>query len=230
MLKDQDIIICTVKKVEGTTVFVDIMGGGTGSIFFSEIAAGRIRNVRDYVHPNKLIVCKVLKVHPDNIELSFRRVTAKERETTIEKYEKENTLTKILKINTKNPEKIIEDIKKEMPLNEFYDKAREDSKIISEFLPKNEIDNISKILAEKREKEKIVRKKFSLKTSSESGLSDIKHILKEPMEIRYLGSGNFSISSKAKDFKEAEQSLQKSISNIEKKAKKKRAFFELKEK
>ena len=230
MLKDQDIVICTVKKIEGTAIFVDIIGDGTGSIFFSEIAAGRIRNIRDYVHPNKLIVCKVLKVHPDNIELSFRRVTAKEKENTLEKYEKEKTLIKILKTNTANPEKIIEKIKKEMPLNEFYDKARENSEIVSKFLPKDEIKKISKILAEKREKEKIVRKKFSIKTHSESGLSDIKSILNEPLEIHYLGSGNFSISSKAKDFKEAEQALQKSLSSIEKKAREKKAVFELKEK
>ena len=75
-----DIILCTVEKIEGISVFVTIDKGGTGSIVTSEIAPGRIRNLRDYVVPNKKIVCKVLKVDPNgHVHLSLRRVTAKER-------------------------------------------------------------------------------------------------------------------------------------------------------
>ena len=60
-IKTDDLILCTVKKIEGTTVFVDLGDSIHGTIVFSEIAAGRIRNIREYAIPGKKIVCKVLK-------------------------------------------------------------------------------------------------------------------------------------------------------------------------
>ena len=57
-----DIVLCTVDRIVGTIVFVKIDGDGEGSIILSEIAPGRIRNLREYVVPKKKIVCKVLRI------------------------------------------------------------------------------------------------------------------------------------------------------------------------
>jgi len=66
-LKEGDNVLCTVEKIVGTTVFVKIEdNGGGGSIIVSEIAPGRIRNLRDYVVPNKKIVCKVLRMEREH--------------------------------------------------------------------------------------------------------------------------------------------------------------------
>ena len=54
-LEEGEIIFCTVNKIVGTTVFVSIDGNGDGSLSFSEVAAGRIRNIRDYIVPKKKI-------------------------------------------------------------------------------------------------------------------------------------------------------------------------------
>ena len=77
-LEAGDVVLCTVDRIVGTTVFVNIEGDGEGSIVFSEIAPGRIRNIRDYVVPKKKIVCKVLRISGNRMDLSFRRVTLKE--------------------------------------------------------------------------------------------------------------------------------------------------------
>lgn len=80
-----DILICAVEKIAGTTVFVEIEGSDKrGTIILSEIAAGRIRNLRDYVVPKKTIVCKVLRVSKDHVELSLRRVKEKEKKEILE--------------------------------------------------------------------------------------------------------------------------------------------------
>ena len=55
-------------------------------------------------------------------------------------------------------------------------------------------------------------------------------LVKNDGSINYLCSSKFSISAKAKNFKEAEHIVQNALSNIEKKAKEKKAFFEIKEK
>lgn len=230
-LEEDQLVLCTVVKIEGTTVFVNIEGNGPGTIVLSEIAAGRIRNIRDYVSPNKKIVCKVLKITKDHVELSFRRVTGKERDETMEKYDKEKTFFSILKTSVKEPEKTIEEIKENEELSEFFDKARENPEIIKPFVKKEEYEKLSKILLEKREKEKQAKKLFILKSFSSNGLEIIKDILKGiPADIRYLGSSQFSIETKAKDFREANHKIDMALKEIETRAKSKSAHFELKEK
>ncbi|MEN9625985.1 MAG: hypothetical protein RL557_313, partial [archaeon] len=61
-LEEGQIVLCTVDKIIGTTVFVRIDNNGEGTLTFSEIAPGRIRNLREYVMPGKKIVCKILKI------------------------------------------------------------------------------------------------------------------------------------------------------------------------
>src|SRR3989344_1878368 len=71
-----DIVICTVKKVLPHSVFVDLDEyGKEAMIHISEIAPGRIRNIRDYVKekkkPPEVIISGVLKLesdYPDGIE------------------------------------------------------------------------------------------------------------------------------------------------------------------
>src|SRR3989338_6089382 len=95
-IKEDDILLCTVRRIEGTTVFVDIEGNGQGNIVFSEVAPGRIRNIREFVTEGKKIVCKVLRVQGKHLELTLRRVTAKEREQVLEQNKKEKTLMAII--------------------------------------------------------------------------------------------------------------------------------------
>ena len=227
-LEEDQLVMCTVKRIEGTTVFVDIEGDGHGTIFLSEIAAGRIRNIRDYVSPNKKIVCKVLKIAKDHVELTFRRVTAKERDEVMEKYQKEKTFLSILRTSVKEPEKTVEKIRAHGELSEIFDRARENPAVIKPFVGKEEFEKLSKILLEKREKEKEAKKIFILKSFAPDGLEQVKEIVRGiKAEIRYLGSSQFSIVIKAKDFKDANHALESALGGIEKRAKAKSAYFEL---
>lgn len=232
-IKTDELVLCTVTKIEGTTVFVNINEYNVpATIVFSEIAAGRIRNIREYVVPNKKIVCKVLKIYPDHLELSFRRVTASERDSILEKHKQEQTFKGMLKSITKNFEKIISDIKIEMPLSDFMQKIKEDAKLLSKFFSKEEAEKIKKILSEKREKPKEAKKTFILKSDSPSGVRDIKNILDvkdKKVVISYLGSSKFSLSCKGENFKEAIQSCLSVFESIKEKAKARKCFFEAKE-
>ncbi|MEM4259153.1 MAG: S1 RNA-binding domain-containing protein [Candidatus Pacearchaeota archaeon] len=227
-LKEDDVVMCTVRKIEGTTVFVDIDENGQGTIVMSEIAAGRIRNIRDYVSVGKKIVCKVLKLTKGHIELSLRRVTAKEKEEIKDKYEKERSLLNMLKSVVKNPEEILKKIKQEYEARDFLEEAKINPKIIEKFFPKLEAEAFAKILSEKKEKEKVVKKNITIKSFSSAGINDIKEVLRVPknVEISYLGSSKFAISSKGKDFKEANYKVQTAIEQIKNKAKEKKIIFE----
>ena len=229
-IKEDDIVLCTVKRIEGTTVFLDIENNGVGSMIFSEVSPGRIRNIREFVVPNKKIVCKVLRIRHNQIELSLRRVTGKEREEVMESYKKESILKNILHaVLGDKTDKIISKIKTSYNLADFLDSIRESPKVAEEFLSKKESESLEKILSEKKEKEKDVKQKITLRSESESGIYDIKEILNiNKTEISYLGSSKFSIGVKAKSYKEANVRIEEIIEEIKKRAKKLHAHIETK--
>ncbi len=230
-IKENDIVLCTVKRIERTTVFLEIEGNGEGTMSFSEVAAGRIRNIRDFIAMNKKVVCKILRIKDNNIELSLRRVTAKEREEVLENYQKEKTLVSILKPILKDKTTdIIKKIKEENNPADFLDEAKENPSILKNFVSGSELEQLKKILSEKKEKDKKVKKIILLKSDKPSGIKDIKEILKtESAEISYLGASKFLIEIKAKDYKIANSNLEKALAEINAKAKKLNAKFEIKD-
>ncbi len=227
-LKEDDVVLCRVKKIEGTTVFLEIENGLEGSMVLSEVAAGRIRNLRYYVVPNKVVVCKVLKFSNGHAELSLRRVTTKEKEQVLDRYRKEKAFENMLKIFCEDYEKIIKKIKEEYEILDFLDEARKNQKILEKFMSKDKAEKLSKRLTEKVEKEKIVSKKIILKSEAEEGIKNIKDTLDiKNSRIAYLGSSIFSISAYGKDFREADSNLTDALNEIEKRAKIKKVFFEI---
>src|SRR3989344_8305338 len=164
--EEGDIILCTVERISGTTVFVKIEDskGREGTIITSEIAPGRIRNIRDYVVPGKKIACKVLRIDDrNNIYLSLRRVTSKERNEIAEKFEKEKEYQSIIKAVVKEKSVIIiEDIKRIMPLYDFIEGCKEDNKKLEKYFSSQEAQQICKILNERKNKQVEVKKEFLL--------------------------------------------------------------------
>lgn len=224
--KEDDLVLCRVERIEGTTVFLDVQGI-PGTMALSEVAAGRIRNIRDYVLPKKEVVCRILKVVGNHLELSLRRVTAKEREIVLDRYKKEKAFVSILKSVYSNAEKLIAKIKEEYDLGDFIDETKENPKILEKFIGKERTQKVFEMFFFKEEKEKSVGKKFVLKSFTENGLTEIKKILEVEAKINYLGGGAFSILVSANDFKEANHKLEKLLEQIEKKAKEKKVIFEL---
>ncbi len=230
-LEEGQIIICTVTKIVGTTVFVRLDDyDKEGTIMTSEIAPGRIRNLRDYVVPNKKIVCKILRMdNKGHIDLSLRRVAAKEKREALEMAQKEKGLIATLKTITGNPEGVIKKIKESSSLVEFFEQVKEKPELLEGLMPEEEKNRLIKILNEKKEKEVFVKKKFSLSSKAEDGIKKIKSIL--PAEARYIAAGKFSMEIKDKNYKEANRRIDALLEEIEKKAKEKGcAFSMLKEK
>jgi translation initiation factor 2 alpha subunit (eIF-2alpha) len=89
--KEGDLILCKVKKVTNTITFVELPNSKEGTIISSEIAAGRIKLMRQYVVPNKQILKdeeseikeKILKDFEDLYDFATK---AKTDETLIQKY------------------------------------------------------------------------------------------------------------------------------------------------
>jgi len=227
-LKEDDIVMCKVQKIEGAAVFLKIEGSEIeGHMILSEVAAGRIRNLRQYVSPGRMVVCKVLRVNSDSIELSLRRVTAREREIALDLYKKERAFRNVLNFVGENSEEVIAKIKKNHNLAEFFEEMQKNGSLLESYMDKGRAAKVLEVFGEKESVEKEVRKKILLRSFGENGVEDIKFILDVEAEISYLGGGRFSIATKASDFKTAQSKLAEVIQIIEKKAREKKAFFEL---
>lgn len=237
MLEPGDLILCTVEKIEGTIVFVKFFDGGKeidGSIIISEIAPGRIRNLRDYVVPKKKIVCKVLRISKNgNVELSLRRVTPKEKKEMLEKLKQEKSYESIFKTILKEKSKpVLEEIKKEENLFDFIEESRENPKKLEKFVGKKDSEKILEALNSQKQKKVILKKEINLKTTSEEGLDLIKKILGDikEAEIKYISAGKYSIKVESDDIKKADNKIKEITIGIEKEAKKHNMDFSIKEK
>jgi translation initiation factor 2 subunit 1 len=235
--EEEELVLCTVTKIMGTTVFVKVEDyNKEGVVATSEVAPGRIRNIRDYVTINKKIVCKVLRVDREkgHIDMSLRRVSQKDTRKILEEYKQETAALLILKIVLKdNANQVAERIKEKYnSLTEFLDKVKANSSLLDEFVEKNESKSIQDLL-----KERIKEKKFQLKavismsTASPNGISAIKSALlaAKDVKISYLGAPNYSVIAESKDPKDAEKKLKDAIDTITEKIKSSGGKIEVKE-
>ncbi len=226
-LEEGDIVLCTVDRIIGTNVFVKIPLNGKeieGYLVTSEISPGRIRNIRDFVVPKKKIVCKVLRISGDSIELSLRRVTQQEQKEVKEKYKQEKSYESAIKnLLGKKGEEAINKIKESFNLYDFLQEAKENPSEIEKIFGKEDAKKISSILSSQKQKKSTIKKEIFLTSNESEGLDLIKKILNkiENAEVKYISSGKYSLKKETNDIKKADQELKKILLEIEKEAKSK---------
>jgi translation initiation factor 2 subunit 1 len=222
--EEDELVLGIVDKIENMNVFVKLSEGKVGTIVTSEIAPGRIKNLREYVSPNKVIVCKVLRISQNHIDLSLRRVSAKEKKEVMLKYQQEKDIEIGLKAILKEKSmEIIQRIKDDFKtLSEFVEKIQLSEAQLEKYIPKEFLEKISKI-TEKKKKEVEVKKIVKLKCLDSNGVNKIKDILdikQENVKIIYVSAGNYLISLKAEDYKKANLLMEEFTNQIEKRSKK----------
>ena len=211
-------VLCVVDRILGTTVFVKIEDyRKEGVIATSEVAPGRIRNIRDYVVPGKRVVCKVLRIDDKtgHIDLSLRRVSKKEQEEVLERYEKEKNALAIIKVvSGEKAEAFRESIlKRDIKLADFIYKP-DKNEFLSIGLSEEQADRIIKIVNERTEKNIYVKEKISVSSDAGDGVVRIRNVLNEvkskfkESDISCISAPNFFITMSSSDYKEANKNMQ----------------------
>lgn len=235
-LEEGQIVLCTVNSIAGVVVFVKVEEYDLeGAITFSEIAPGRIRNIREFVFPGKKIVCKVLRIRPEGVDLSLRRVKLKERLEFNEAERREKRFRALLKtIIKEKAEEVIEKIKSnEASITNFLAEANSSPKILERYLEKKDAEKIAKILLEKKLKEIVLCRKFSLSSKNSDGIAIVKEIINtatknmENPEISYVAAGKYLLRVKTSNPRDTDKKINKSILEIENLAKQKNCNFVL---
>ena len=95
-----EFVVCSVKNVTDFGAYVELeeFGGKEGFIHISEIKAGWVKYVRDYVREGQKIVCKVLNVDTSrgHIDISLKDVNEHQRRAKIQEWKNEQKADKWL--------------------------------------------------------------------------------------------------------------------------------------
>ncbi|MEK6937911.1 MAG: S1 RNA-binding domain-containing protein [Nanoarchaeota archaeon] len=232
-----EIILCKVTKLYPNSVFVDIQEypGKVGMVYISEVAPGRIRNLRDYVDLDRQIVCKVIRVDQatGNIDLSLRRVNSTQRAEKLEELKQELKAETLFK-------GVCEKLKK--PLQETYNNVVK--KIFVEYshlylcfrdlasgaadleklgVEKDFAQELTTTVLEKFKPPKIyINGEITLQSYASNGVEKVKNVLLEiqktssSITLTYLGGGRYKFVIEDVDYKPAERNLAKIQELVEK--------------
>jgi len=234
-----EVLLGQVERLIGTSVFVKIQGYSIeGVIMFSEIAPGRIRNLRDYVKPGQKIAVKVLRVDKEkrHIDLSLRRVSPKEKRQVLESEKKGKELSFLLSMVTSDlakQNKVLGNIK-EAGLMDFFDEVSHKGITPLTFLVQSGLDEkeakllIEKIKEKIRTKRVYVKSKLSLKCSAADGMDRIKKVLElKEGKIDYISAPFYDISVEDSEYKSANKKMDALLIEIEKRAKQQECVLEV---
>lgn len=226
-LEEGDIVLCTVDRIIGTNVFVKIESQGEeleATLTFSEVAPGRIRNIRDYVIPKKKIICKILRISGDRIDLSLRRVTLKEQQELKEEIKLEKSYKSILKsVLQEDTEKIIDKIQKKDSIYNFLQESKEDPKELESLIGKEKANKVIEILNSQKQKTHTIKKEILLSTEEPNGIELIKELFKKikNAEAKYISAGKYNLKIESTDVKKADHEFKETFTELEKEARKK---------
>lgn len=233
-----ELVLCTVTKILHHAVFgnLDEYDKG-GLIHISEVAPGRIRNIRDYVEMGKKVVCKILRVDKEKgyIDLSLRRVTDMEKKRKLEEIKQEQKAEKIIEMASKELGGEVEEVYNSVTdkvferypfVYLFFRDVAEGKSKIEEMELDKKLGEVLKGLIEERFKPAKVEVKgyFMIKSYAPNGVEMVKKALLEAEKassdgivasIAYIGGGKYKAKVEASNYKEAESVL----GNMEEKVK-----------
>ena len=234
--EEGEIVLCNVTSVQHHSVFVRLEEyGKTGMIHISEISPGRIRNIRDYVVEDKVIICKVLRINHErgHIDLSLRRVSDGQRREKANEIKQEQKAEKIIEFVAKqlktNKDDIFEKIQEQIFANypnvySCFENCIKDEKTLENINIPSEIAKPLLDLIKQRIKPPEVELHAKMRISSyeAAGVETIKELLKKIQKLGnkdiamgYLGGGTYSFSIKAEEYKSAEKKIKKIVGDAE---------------
>lgn len=235
-----DLVICSVKKVLYHSVFVRLeeFFNREGMIHISEIAPGRIRNIRDYVREGKQVVCKVLNVNKErgNIDLSLRRVSVQLRLKKEEEFKLEQKAEKILDQVAKNLKTNLPEIYKtigETVIDTygsfgacFMEIVERGKEVLDELnVPKAMAEEITSLVKERIKPVKVfISGELTLESYEPDGIDKIKDAIKKAedfakkkkmeVSITYLSAPRYALELTASNYKDAEKDVKEIVDVI----------------
>ena len=226
--EEGDLLLCRVTNIHYNSVFVNLeeYENKSGMIHISEISAGRIKNIREFVAEGKVIVCKVLRINMERgyIDLSLRRVNKGQQRTKSEEMKQEQRVEKLIEFYCAQNKKDILQVYPAVatPLMQhfsyihqaFNEVVKNDADLSQWGVPKPLADALKIIIKENiKPKEVVIKGILSLTSYAPNAIEVIQGVLHEAgstsplLSITYAGGGKYNMVVKTDNFKTAEKVL-----------------------
>jgi translation initiation factor 2 subunit 1 len=228
----EELVLCTITNVQFHSVFckLDEYAEKSGMIHISEIAPGRIKNIREFVQEGKKVVCKVMQINKErgHIDLSLRRVNEGQKRTKLSDIKQEQLAEKILEhvakakkmdvklVYTKVKGPIFAKYPGLFPAFEAASRGEEDLTTlgVDAAIAK---DITEAVKARIKPPEVQIVGDFTITSTAPDGIDIIRHALNEALKVkgdlnvRYKGAGTYHLTVKSDDFKKAEKVLKEAV-------------------
>ena len=228
--EEGELVICTVTKIMPNSVFANIDEyRRQGMIHISEVAPGRIRNIRDYVSEGRVVVCKILQINREKgyIDLSLRRVSEMAKRKKQEEIKQEQKAEKIIEVSAKelkiDVQKLYDEITRKLfekyssLYSAFEDIVNSGKSLVDFGIDRKYAEPVDVIIKQKiKPPEIIIGGSLKLLSYASDGVEVIRNSLKDAeknknITIKYLGNGQFLLKVTAKDYKSAEKILKDTV-------------------
>jgi translation initiation factor 2 subunit 1 len=259
--EEGDFVVGKVAHIERDHVYIDILDYegnddeeyARGMIHISEITSRWVKNIRNYVRLNQIVVLKVLRVNEakGQVDVSLRRVSAQQRKLKMKDHKYgvkyENLLSFLAEESGKSLKEVYETIG--WPLLEKYglsvqktlEKIKENGAVALEDLNLDPdiIEKFVKIVNENVEISTVwLSGTLSLSSNNPDGINDIKRALKAGLDViqspketkkvdfRYIAAPKYKLEVVAKNYQKGEAILAEVLQAIEREMTKVEGTFE----
>jgi translation initiation factor 2 subunit 1 len=230
-----DLVVATVTRItsHGAYAGLDEFEGKECFIHISEIASTWVRNIRNFVRENQKIIAKVLRVDQKRgqVDMSLRRVTKEQSRMKIQEWKRAQRGSKLLSLAAEQMGKTPKEAQKiaGQPIAEHFtdilealEKMKEGGpKILTEIgVPKKWAETLHELaLAHVVVREVSVEKTLELVCLSKEGVEGVRKALLAAQEIVAPNGGEvflegaprYRVRVKAKNYKLAEDILERAI-------------------
>lgn len=234
-----EIYVCRVKKLLQHGIIVEIGNlEKDGFVHISELSKRWVRDVKNVAKEGDRIVCKVLKLGPQSIELSAKRVTDNEKKQALKEWSIGNRLEKLFEQKLDSGAQLtLSKIKERYgSLYDFYSAVLKNGKdaLADLKLNKETADDVL-VFVEKTRKKITIKTDLEIQNMGESGVDGIKKLLQdkyaknEYYNIRYIKAPHYLLTVNADDTKKTITENRKILEGLEKKSRELGIKFSYKE-
>ena len=238
--EEGELVLCTITSIPrfGAFARLEEFENLTGLIPISEVAAGRIKSVRDYLREGQVVVCRVLRVNREKqqIDLSLRRVGEAQRRKKLEEIRQLQRVEKLVEYVARetgeDPVRLLEALEEGL-LGKYpsvYDafiavvQGEEDLKSLKGVKASTRKLLHERILERIKPPVVTIQGRLSILSMAGDGVERVKRFLQgleeDGVTLSYLGGGVWKYTISAPDYKQAEKQHDALLEKVEKTLKK----------
>ncbi len=213
-----DLVVCKITGVNPNSAFAKLEEyKEEGIIHISEITSGWVRDIREHIKLNQVVIAKVTRIDEGGrLSLSIRRVERNQEKEKMKEYKLDQRAEKMLEMAAKDMGKSLDEAYEEAgyKLQEVFGSLYKGFKVsltkpgalTEKGIPENWASRITKI-AEKNieQKEFVFRAGLNLRTHRRGGIFAIKNVLQKAeemgIEVRYISAPEYLLKYKTKNAK-----------------------------